>query len=136
MHIYRLSNCPFDSVNLWSFSFCFWNFFVPLSVQSKNESYSIKCRSIFVRITVVKLNLWTCLLLQVRLLAPLAMANNRKLVKLLLVVNIVYICIDFTSTRSPSHYQSKKKSFYTSIHTYNINYNGYNIEKLFNYFIT
>ncbi|XP_060856653.1 uncharacterized protein LOC132934365 isoform X1 [Metopolophium dirhodum] len=36
------------------------------------------------------------------------MANNRKLIKLLLVVNIVYICIGFTSTRSPSLHQNKK----------------------------
>ncbi|XP_025407993.1 uncharacterized protein LOC112681874 [Sipha flava] len=36
------------------------------------------------------------------------MANNRKLIKLLLVVNIVYICVGFTSTRSPGVHQTKK----------------------------
>lgn len=38
------------------------------------------------------------------------MANNRKLIKLLLVANIVYICVGFTSTRSPGVHQSKNKS--------------------------
>lgn len=77
--------------------------------------YFHKCRSIVV--LVFRIRIEHCVV-QSPTLAVLdrpscAMANNRKLIKLLLVVSIVYVCIGFTATRSPVSHQSKNTVYNT-----------------------